>query len=44
MTVIVEKFCEPQMRAGLVLMGKTCLVLSGLVGAQVTSALIVFSL
>lgn len=44
MTVIVEKFCEPQIRTSFLLAGKTCLVICGLIGAQVTSAIVVFSL
>lgn len=44
MTVIVKKFCEPQIRDSVVLAGKTCLVIGGLVSAQVASALVVFSL
>lgn len=44
MTVIVEKFRAPQIRAGFLLAGKTGLIICGLIGAQVTSALIVFSL
>ncbi|MDX8350860.1 hypothetical protein [Cognatiyoonia sp. IB215182] len=44
MSVIVEKIWEPQIRASILLIGKTCLVICGLIGAQVTSAFIVFSL